>query len=774
MKKFFLIAATGLLTLSALAQPQLRSDNIDEVLKAMTLEEKATLLVGGARAVIVDGVPTGTAAKVPGAAGNTRPIDRLGIPGTVLADGPAGLRISPTRDGASQTFYCTGFPVGTLLASSWDLDLVEAVTTAMGQEVHEYGVDVLLAPGMNIHRNPLCGRNFEYFSEDPLLSGKMASAYVKGIQKNDVGVSVKHYAVNNQETNRNEDNARVSERALREIYLKNFEIAIKESAPWTVMSSYNQLNGEYTQQKKDLLTTILRDEWGYNGIVMTDWGSKAGTVKSAWSGNDLMEPGNQTEIDRIVAGVKDGSLAIEDVDRNVRNMLNYIVKTPAFKNYKYSNKPDLAGHAQVARKAAAEAMVLLRNEDNTLPVASGKKVALFGISSLDFVAGGTGSGNVNKAYVVNMKEGLENAGFTVDQALMNFYQAQLDYNRAVAALTSSGGRGFGFGSAKAAEVAIPEAAVNNEARNNDLAIVVIGRNAGEGADRRMVDDFDLTNIERELLRNVSTAFHAAGKKVIVVLNIGGVIETNSWKNMVDAILLPWSPGQEGANAVADILTGKANPSGRLPMTFPINFMDHPSSANFPYNYDRNAGNQGRGPQQPRKDVDYTNYEEGIYVGYRYFATAGKEVSYPFGYGLSYTTFSYTKPVVKAVADGFEATVTVTNTGSVAGKEVVELYVSAPAGGLEKPACELKGFAKTRELKPGESQTVTIKVTNYELASFNEAASAWEAAAGSYKLAFGSSVADVCATAAYQLKKAASWKTNKLFALDAPLNELSLK
>ncbi|MBR4227981.1 MAG: glycoside hydrolase family 3 C-terminal domain-containing protein [Bacteroidales bacterium] len=774
MKRFFLIAAIGLLTMSALAQPKLRTDNIDEVLKAMTLEEKATLLVGGARAVVVDGVPTGTAAKVPGAAGNTRPIDRLGIPGTVLADGPAGLRISPTRDGASQTFYCTGFPVGTLLASSWDLDLVEAVTTAMGEEVHEYGVDVLLAPGMNIHRNPLCGRNFEYFSEDPLLSGKMASAYVKGIQKNDVGVSVKHYAVNNQETNRNEDNARVSERALREIYLKNFEIAIKESEPWTVMSSYNQLNGEYTQQKKDLLTTILRDEWGYKGIVMTDWGSKAGTVKSAWSGNDLMEPGNQTEIDRIVAGVKDGSLAIEDVDRNVRNMLNYIVKTPAFKNYKYSNKPDLKGHAQVARKAAAESMVLLRNEDNTLPVASGKKVALFGISSLDFVAGGTGSGNVNKAYVVNMKEGLENAGFTVDQALMNFYQAQLDYNRALAALGGGNGRYILLGSAKAAEVAIPEAAVNNQARNNDIAVVVIGRNAGEGADRKMVDDFDLTNIERELLRNVSTAFHAEGKKVVVVLNVGGVIETNSWKNMADAILLPWSPGQEGANAVADVLTGKANPSGKLPMTFPINFMDHPSSANFPYNYDRNAGNQGRGPQQPRKDVDYTNYEEGIYVGYRYFASAGKEVSYPFGYGLSYTTFSYTKPVVKAVSDGFEATVTVTNTGSVAGKEVVELYVSAPAGGLEKPACELKGFVKTRELKPGESQTVTIKVSNYELASFNEAASAWEAAAGTYKVAFGASVADVRASASYQLKKAVSWKTNKLFALDAPLNELSLR
>ena len=779
MKKFFLIATTGLLTLSALAQPQLRSDNIDEVLKAMTLEEKATLLVGGARAVIVDGVPTGTAAKVPGAAGNTRPIDRLGIPGTVLADGPAGLRISPTRDGASQTFYCTGFPVGTLLASSWDLDLVEAVTTAMGQEVHEYGVDVLLAPGMNIHRNPLCGRNFEYFSEDPLLSGKMASAYVKGIQKNDVGVSVKHYAVNNQETNRNEDNARVSERALREIYLKNFEIAIKESAPWTVMSSYNQLNGEYTQQKKDLLTTILRDEWGFKGIVMTDWGNKAGTVKSAWSGNDLMEPGNQNEIDRIVAGVQDGSLSIEDVDRNVRHMLEYVVKTPTFNKYKYSNKPDLAGHAQVARKAAGEAMVLLRNENNTLPIAPGK-VALYGITSINFVAGGTGSGDVNKAYVVNMKEGLENAGFTTDKALMDFYQKTIDLDAATRALTATGGRNWFMGSPKLAEVAIPETAIAQQARNNDVAIIVIGRNAGEGADRKMIDDFDLTTVERELIRDVSLAFHEQGKKVIVVLNIGGVIETNSWKNSVDAILLPWSPGQEGANAVADVLTGKVNPSGKLPMTFPINFMDHPSSANFPYNYVRNAqpqGGMGFGQPQQRqlqKDVDYTNYEEGIYVGYRYFSTAGKEVSYPFGYGLSYTNFSYSKPVVKPVADGFEASVTVTNTGAAAGKEVVELYVSAPAGGLEKPACELKGFAKTRELKPGESQVVTIKVTNYEIASFNEANSAWEAPAGAYKVCFGASVADIRSTATYQLKKAASWKTNKLFALDAPLNELSLK
>ncbi len=771
MKKSFIIASLLLTGVSALAQPQLRKDNIDEVLAAMTLEEKATLLVGGARAQIVNGVTSGVAAQVPGAAGNTRPIERLGIPGTVLADGPAGLRIQPTRQGTDQTFYCTGFPVGTLLASSWDTALVEKVTTAMGQEVHEYGVDVLLAPGMNIHRNPLCGRNFEYFSEDPLLSGKMAAAYVRGIQKNNVGTSIKHYAVNNQETNRNEDDARVSERALREIYLKNFEIAVKESDPWTVMSSYNQLNGEYTQQKKDLLTTILREEWGYKGIVMTDWGSKAGTVKSAWSGNDLMEPGNQTEIDRIVAAVKDGSLAIEDVDRNVRNMLNYIVKTPSFAKYKYSNKPDLKAHAQVARQAAGESIVLLRNE-GVLPLKGNEKVALYGISAIDFVAGGTGSGDVNKAYVVNMEDAMVNAGFQLDKNLADYYKAFIAYDKAQ---TTLNGTVFSwFNSRKLGEIAIPATAITNEAKANDVAVVVLGRNAGEGADRKQIDDFELTNVERELLRDVSTAYHAVGKKVVVVLNIGGVIETNSWKNLVDAIVLPWSPGQEGANAVADVLTGKVNPSGKLPMTFPLNFMDHPSSANFPFNYQatQNSG-WGWGPRQPQKDVDYTNYEEGIWVGYRYFSTAKMDVSYPFGFGLSYTSFAYSKPVVKATADGFEASITVTNTGKVAGKEVVELYVTAPEAGLVKPACELKAFAKTRELKPGESQTLKMVVDNYGIASFNDANSAWEAPAGTYKISFGASVEDIRATGEYKVKKTVSWPVNDLFELNVPLNEITV-
>lgn len=761
MRKTITILAALACAASLFAQPQLNKDNVEEVLGAMTLQEKAALCVGGSRMVNINGIPTGSANLVPGAAGTTRAIPRLGIPATVLADGPAGLRISPTREGSSKTFYCTGFPVGTLLASSWDLALVESVTEAMGNEVLEYGVDVLLAPGMNIHRNPLCGRNFEYFSEDPLLSGKMAAAYVNGIQKNGVGTSIKHYAANNQETNRNMNDAKVSVRALREIYLKNFEIAVRESDPWTVMSSYNQLNGEFTQQSHDLLTKVLREDWGYKGIVMTDWGNKEGTVKAVQAQNDLMEPGAQSEIERIIAAVKDGSLSEADLDRNVRNILNYIVRTPRFQGYKYSDAPDLKAHAAVARSAAAESMVLLRNE-GALPLSGSEKVAMYGVSSIDFVAGGTGSGNVNKAYVVNMKQGLENAGFKLDQDLVNYYESYIKYNSANNKLNGGNSNRPLLGTSKLAEIPVGSAAIKSQAKSNDVAIITIGRNAGEGADRKMMDDFELTAVERELIQNVSSAFHLEGKKVVVVLNIGGVIETNSWKDMVDAILLPWSPGQEGANAVADVLTGKANPSGKLPMTFPVNFTDHPSSANFPYDYTRPQNNSFfRGPAQPVKDVDYTDYEEGIYVGYRHFTT-GTKVSYPFGYGLSYTDFAYSKPVVKAGTDGFTATVTVTNTGSVAGKEVVELYVSAPAGGMDKPKLELKAFAKTRELQPGESQTLTLSVDNYSLASFNEANSSWETAAGSYKVFFSKNVDAPQCSGEYKLKKAQSWKVNTIF------------
>ena len=782
MKKILSFAVAAFCATSMIAQPKLSKDNIDEVLKAMTLEEKATLLVGGGWGSMAAGSMTASqTVLVSGAAGTTRAVERLGIPQTVLADGPAGLRINPTRPGDPNTYYCTGFPVGTVLASSWNTELVEELTTAMGEEVLEYGADVLLAPGMNLHRNPLCGRNFEYFSEDPYLSGKMAAAYVRGIQSNGVGVSLKHYAANNQETNRNENDSRVNPRTMRELYLKGFEIAVKESDPWTVMSSYNKFNNEYTQQSHDLLTTVLRDEWGFDGIVMTDWGNKAGTVKAVKAGNDLMEPGMDNEIERIVAGVKSGEITQEELDRNVRNMLTYIVKTPRFQGYKYSNKPDLKAHAELVREAAPEGMVLLKN-NGVLPMENVKTVALYGTGSYDFIAGGTGSGNVNKPYIRNVAEGLEVNGFEVNPVIKDWYQQYIKFTKtSMNNASAGGGMGILLGDPVIPEMEIDRAFIEKMLPQTDIAVFTLSRNAGEGGDRKALDgDWTLTGQERQMIQNLADVYHAAGKKFVVVLNIGGTIETASWKHIPDAILLAWTPGQEGGYAVADILCGKANPSGKLPMTFPMNYLDIPSSANFPYNYTgANSMNPlasmfGGGQRRLRKDVDYTEYKEGIYVGYRYFSTADVEVSYPFGYGLSYTTFAYSKPVVKAGADGFTATITVTNTGKVAGKESVQLYVTAPEGGLEKPAFELKAFAKTRKLAPGESQTLTMNVDAYTLASFNEAASQWETAAGTYTVKFAANAADVRATAQYKHKKAQSWKVNDVLKPVETVKEISLK
>jgi len=667
--------------------------------------------------------------------------------------------------------------VGTVLACTWDAEMVESLLQAMGNEVLEYGADVLLAPGQNIHRNPLCGRNFEYFSEDPLLSGKMGAAYVRGIQSQGVGVSSKHFAYNNQEINRQENIAYVNPRASREIYLRNFEITVKESEPWTVMSSYNQVNDQFTQQNHDLLTTVLRDEWGFKGIVMTDWGNKEGTVKAVHAQNDLMEPGADNEKQRIIEAVKNGTLDIADLDRNVRNMLTYIVKTPRFKGYKYSNKPDLKAHAQQVREAATQGMVLLKNEAEALPMsAEVKNVALFGLTAYKSIAGGTGSGNVNKPYVRNIDEGLTEAGLNLDKAIAEYYRDFIQAENAKTAMNGAGGWGL-LGESVIPDPAIAKSAVKNSVARNDAAVIVIGRNAGEGDDRR-IEDFDLTQAERDMIMQVSNYYHMAGKKVYVVLNIGGVIETASWKNYADGILLAWTPGQEVGNSVADVLTGKANPSGKLSMTFPMTIFDHPSTYNFPFD-----GQPARrsawemmfaGKPKPVKDIDYTNYAEGIWVGYRYFQTAGKEVSYPFGYGLSYTTFSYSSPKFSVNKEGgITATIVVKNTGKVAGREAVQMYVSAPAGGLEKPASELKAFAKTRELQPGESQTLTMSVNNYYLSSFNEATSAFETAGGKYTVKIGASVADIRATGNVTIK-AAKYPVHQALIPAQPVAEISVK
>jgi len=790
MKKTLILMTAALCTVAASAQPQLRSDNIDEIMKAMTLEEKATLLVGSGWGSMVGGLTGSDEVLVSGAAGTTRAIPRLGIPQTVLSDGPAGLRINPTRPGTDKTFYCTGFPVGTSLASTWNTPLVEELTTAMGEEVKEYGADVLLAPGMNLHRNPLCGRNFEYFSEDPFLTGKMAAAYTRGIQSNGVGVSVKHFAGNSQETNRMANDARINPRALRELYLKGFEIAVKESHPWTIMSSYNRINGPYTQANRELLYTILREEWGFDGIVMTDWTGPRKTVEQICAINDLLEPGMDKFIGEIVAGVQNGTLKIEDVDMCVRNMLEYIVKTPRFQHYKYSDKPDLEGHAKLVRKAAAEGLVLLEN-NGVLPLKDVKKVALYGVGSYDFIAGGTGSGNVNKKYVRNVAEGLRVNGFEVNEGIETWYKqyialqkTELKNNAAASSVL--------LGEPVIPEMEVSRSFVNKMVPESDIAILTISRNAGEGGDRRAEDgDWTLTGAERQLLQDICDAYHYAGKPVVVVLNIGGVIETASWKNLPDAVLLAWTPGQEGGYTVADVLSGASYPSGKLPMTFPVTYFDHPSSFNFPFDY---VGDGSFNPfasnddeednalaamfglaKEKKANVDYTEYKEGIWVGYRYFATAGKNVSYPFGYGLGYTTFGYSKPVVKVAKDGtVTASITVTNTGSAVGKEAVQLYVTAPDGGLVKPACELRAFAKTGELKPGESQTLTMTVDPYTLASFNETTSSWETAAGAYTAHFGASVADIRATAPFKLAKAASWPAHRVMLPAKPIEEIKVK
>ena len=784
MKKSVLfLAAAGLLLTACNSADKVTKNTInqEEVMSKMSLEDKAHFVIGVGMAGFSgdDAVIGATKSLVPGAAGTTYPLDSLGIPAVVLADGPAGLRIDATREGDSATYYCTHFPIGTLLASTWNTQLVEEVGLAMGQEVKEYGADVLLAPAVNIMRNPLCGRNFEYYSEDPVIAGKIAAAYINGIQKNDVGTSIKHFAANNQETNRMNTDAHISQRALREIYLKGFEIAIKEAKPWTVMTSYNYINGIYTSESKDLVQTILRDEWGYEGTVMTDWfGGKDG-AKQMWAGNDMLQPGKKEQFDSIVAGVKSGKLDEADLDRNVQRVLNLVEKSPRFQGYQYSNKPDLEAHAAVTRQSAAEGMVLMENKD-ALPFNENvKNVALYGCTSYDFIAGGTGSGNVNHAYVVSLLDGLKNGGYTVSDELKSTYEkyiadAKEAQKKALDEMAKKDPKNAMLVSflpgTLPAEKQFTAEELTAQAEASDVALITIGRISGEFLDRK-VADFNLNDSEMKLIQQVCEVYHKAGKKVVVLLNIGGVIETASWKNLPDAILCAWQAGQEGGNSVVDVLSGKQSPSGKFTMTWPVKFTDAYSSKNFPIDQDPRIDMLNQGQKGNVKNVDYTDYEEDIYVGYRYFDSFEVPVAYPFGFGLSYTTFEYSDAKIAEKGDAYEVSVTVKNTGTREGKEVVELYVSAPDNkAANKPAKELKAFAKTKALKAGESETITMTVKAADLASFDEAASAWVVAEGEYQFLVGASAQDIKATLPAAVK-ASSEKVNDVMKPEVQMNLL---
>ena len=731
---------------------QLNANNIDDVVNAMSIEEKCHLVLGC-------GMHFNDEAKFPGTAGSTYAVPRLGIPATYCADSQQGLRMNANRDWDHHDYYPTDFVASMTLASTWDREAAFKVGKGIGNEVREFGLDWILSPAMNLIRNPLCGRNHEYYSEDPYLSGTIAAGYVRGVQSEGTAACPKHFIANNQETNRNSNISQVSQRALREIYLKAFEIMVKESDPWTIMTSYNKLNGPYALQNRDLLTTIVRDEWGWKGMYVSDWNAGDDAVAAMKAGNDMLQPGQDKQYQAILDAAKSGKLSMDILNANVKRILEYIVKTHNFKGYQYGNEPNLKAHAQIVREVGADGIVLLKN-NGILPL-TGKRVALFGCTSYDWISGGSGFGGTSVGhYTVSLIEGMRSAGYEVYKPLISIYKQHIASEEK--RLFPNGRPPFSITPpARAEEKAFTAEETNDAIDGSDVAIISLGRKSGEAADRSEAD-FYLKEGESQLIKTVSEAYHAKGKKVIVLLDICSPIDVASWQDQIDALVCTWQGGQESGFSVADVLSGKVNPSGKLPMTFQIKYGDAYADKNFPANVDdKTLGamfmwgyDKDKAPEErnPEANIDYTNYEEDIYVGYRYFDSFGKDVAYPFGFGLSYTTFSYDNMNVSEAGGVYTVKVDVKNTGSRAGRNVVELFVAAPnSKKLNKPEKELRNYAKTKNLKPGETETITMQVKTEDLASFNEKASAWKTDAGDYTFMICSSANDIEAKATAKVK-----------------------
>lgn len=783
MKHLILSSAILMTAFSLHAVELITPERVDETVGKLTLEQKARLLVG------VGGCDSEISHYTPGAAGWTYEIKELGIPSINLADGPVGLRINPlpwqetvvtydqngipvnsaynknnssSADGIPS--FATAFPSTTALAATWNRDMARLQGETMGDEALGYGVDVILSPGVNIMRNPLCGRNFEYYSEDPLLTGVLAAELINGIQSRGIGTSLKHFIANNQQTGKKVNDARMTTRALREIYARPFEIVVREAHPWTVMGSYNKIGGQFTQTNRDLMTVLLRDEWGFDGLALTDW--------TVWRPADgllnarcpLIMPGNEDRVQEIIEAVRSGKVSEEQLDNCVSDLLALVAKTVSAKGWKSKSQPDLASNAAASRLVADEGIVLLKNNDKALPVRKGSKISLFGTAAYKSIAGGTGSSNVNKSHIVDIDRGLADAGYRIDPRLAQVYRhyisaqeaildnvdcpewQKLSYHRTVIPEMNAGAA---------------SALIRRQAADNDVAVIVIGRKSGETSDRGLYGDYNLTSEESAMITEVSNAFHAVGKQVVVVLNACGAMEVASWRNLADAIVMAWFPGQECGYAVADILSGQVNPSGRLPMTLPMAYDHNPSARNYPY-----LGQQGG------RNVDYTEYQEDIWVGYRYFDACGLEVAYPFGYGLSYTDFDYTDLKARRRGNKTELSVKVTNSGDCPGKEVVVLYVSAPAGNILKPVAELRDFAKTRLLKPGESQTVSFVLDDDKLASFDSSKSAWVTDAGKYTAHVGGYPGNYKSSTTFNVAKESLRKVNDILAPVSPVTTIN--
>ena len=783
IKLCLMLAGTFLgsgLHMSVFAQVKLSAINIDEIVQTMTLEEKCHLVLGC-------GMHFNDEAKFPGTAGSTYAIARLGIPETYCADSQQGLRMDHHRDWDHRDYYPTDFVASMTLASTWDREAAYKVGQGIGNEVKEFGLDWILSPSMNLIRDALCGRNHEYYSEDPYLSGMIAAGYVNGVQSEGTAACPKHFIANNQETNRSNNISQMSQRALREIYLKAFEIMVKESNPWTIMTSYNKLNGPYAVQNHELLTTIVRDEWGWKGMYVSDWGGGDNAVAAMQAGNDMLQPGSDMQYQAILAAAKNGQLSMEVLDANVKRILEYVVKTHNFRGYAYTNTPDLKAHAQVVREVGADGIVLLKNGSSSnvsedgeklLPL-KGKRVALFGCTSYDWISGGSGFGGTTIGhYTVSLIEGMRSAGYEVYKPLIGIYKKHIaDEEKR---LFPNGRPQFSLmPPARAEEKLFTNEELGAAIDGSDVAIISLGRKSGEAADRSEAD-FYLKDGEKALIKQVSEAYHAQGKQVVVLLDICSPIDVASWQDQVDALVCTWQGGQESGFAVADVLSGKVTPSGKLPMTFQIKYGDAYADRNFPSNVDdktlgamfmwgRNKDDAKK--REPQKNIDFTNYEEDIYVGYRYFDSFDKPVAYPFGFGLSYTSFDYGNMRVSEKNGIFTIKVDVKNTGDYAGRNVVELFVAAPnSKKANKPAKELRNFAKTRLLQPGENETVTMTVSTADLASFNEKLSAWKTDAGLYTFMICSSASDVEAKATAKVK-AYTHKVNNVLKPNVKLNLL---
>ena len=650
-------------------------------LQALTLEQKCALLSGA-----------GTF--------TTRAYQKAGIPAITLSDGPNGVRKqagAADHLGLNPSVPATCFPTAVTVACSWDPALGEQIGQAMGEEAAAQEVAVLLGPGLNTKRSPLCGRNFEYFSEDPYLSGKMAASYVRGIQSNGISACPKHFAVNSQELRRMASDSVVDERTLRELYLTGFEIVVKEAKPKTIMSSYNLINGTYANENRHLLMDILRGEWGFDGAVVTDWGGSNDHALGVQNGSTLEMPAPGGDAVReLMQAVQSGKITEADVDARLDELLTLVFDTHAAVQ-SHSRTFDADAHHALARRAAAESIVLLKNENDLLPLAEDAKVAVIGDFAQTPRYQGAGSSAVNSIKVDTFWDCLKESGLA--------------------------SVGFAPGFDRQGK---PDAAKQAEAvalaQKAEVVLLCLGLDEikeSEGLDR---GDMRLADNQIELLK----AVQQANPNTVVVLSAGASLET-PWLKHCRTLVYGALGGQAGAGTMLDVLTGKVNPSGKLAETWVNAYADTPAKDNF-------AG--------PGRMVQY---REGLYVGYRYYQTAGVPVAFPFGYGLSYTSFAYSN--LQAASNG--VTLTVTNTGKRAGAEIVQLYVAKPGAEVLRPAQELKGFAKV-QLQPGESKTVTIPLDDKAFRYWNTKTDSWEVEGGSYELRVGASSADIRLTAVVEV------------------------